>query len=186
MIADKLLIVVPWFIIIAFATIMIIPYLWYLGIAIWIPRTAVERGQYLLGLLLFTFLGPFVNVAVQAYAFFYMDSFGWGKTRKVVGEDDKRETDGSTGLDGEDSMSATSSDENISVPQTRADVPVADFPPPPPGPDGLVHGHFQGRHSTSTPSGLDALEKAQEFRIDEEAGISEPGPHTCRFFVPDI
>lgn len=31
--------------------------------------------------------GPFIGIAVLLYASWNMDSFGWGKTRKVVSED---------------------------------------------------------------------------------------------------
>jgi hypothetical protein len=32
-------------------------------------------------------VGPFVNIAVLLYALYFMDNFGWGKTRQVISED---------------------------------------------------------------------------------------------------
>ena len=37
-----------------------------------------------LGRSIYIVFGPFLNIAVLIYATIYMDSFGWGKTRKVV------------------------------------------------------------------------------------------------------
>ncbi|RGP80216.1 hypothetical protein FLONG3_1750 [Fusarium longipes] len=76
----------PWWIIMAFAGIMIIPFVYYIIMAIWLPESMLERFQYLFGLFIFVVLGPFLNIAVMVFAVFNMDSFGWGKTRKVVAE----------------------------------------------------------------------------------------------------
>nr|CEG05332.1 unnamed protein product [Fusarium clavum]CEG05915.1 unnamed protein product [Fusarium clavum] len=54
--------------------------------AVWLPQSMLERCQYLLGPFIFVVLGPFLNIAVMVFAVFNMDSFGWGKTRKVVTE----------------------------------------------------------------------------------------------------
>jgi len=72
---------------------MIIPLIYYIGIAIWLPRNAVERAQYLIGLAIFTFCGPFINISVLLYAVYNMDSFGWGKTRQVVTEETDNDSD---------------------------------------------------------------------------------------------
>ncbi|KAF0638852.1 hypothetical protein FPSE5266_00164 [Fusarium pseudograminearum] len=74
----------PWWIIMAFAGIMIVPLIYYVIMAIWLPESMLERFQYLLGLFIFVILGPFLNIAVMVFAVFNMDSFGWGKTRKVI------------------------------------------------------------------------------------------------------
>lgn len=66
---------------------MLIPLSYYLAIAIWLPRTAMERTQYLAGCACYVLCGPFINIAVLLYAVWNMDSFGWGKTRKVISED---------------------------------------------------------------------------------------------------
>lgn len=72
---------------------MIIPLIYYIGIAIWLPRRAIERAQYLLGLAMFIICGPFINISVLLYAVYYMDSFGWGKTRQVVTEETDNSSD---------------------------------------------------------------------------------------------
>lgn len=69
-----------------FASIMIFPLCYYLTMVIWMPRSLLERGQFLLGLSIFTIGGPFINIGVTIYAVIFMDNFGWGKTRKVVAE----------------------------------------------------------------------------------------------------
>lgn len=74
----------PWWIIMAFAGIMIVPLIYCVIMAIWLPESMLERFQYLLGLFIFVVLGPFLNIAVMVFAVFNMDSFGWGKTRKVI------------------------------------------------------------------------------------------------------
>ncbi|EXK77176.1 hypothetical protein FOQG_18111 [Fusarium oxysporum f. sp. raphani 54005] len=76
----------PWWIIMAFAGVMIIPLTYYLIMAVWLPQTMLERFQYILGLFIFVVFGPFLNIAVMIFAVFNMDSFGWGKTRKVITE----------------------------------------------------------------------------------------------------
>ncbi|EXA37836.1 hypothetical protein FOVG_11924 [Fusarium oxysporum f. sp. pisi HDV247] len=76
----------PWWIILAFAGIMIVPLIYYVIMAVWLPQSMLERFQYLLGLFIFVVLGPFLNIAVMVFAVFNMDSFGWGKTRKVIAE----------------------------------------------------------------------------------------------------
>ncbi|KAI6762462.1 hypothetical protein HG530_008442 [Fusarium avenaceum] len=77
----------PWWLIMCFAGVMIIPLLYYIVMATWLPRNLRERAQFLLGLAIFVFLGPFLNIAVMIYAVINMDNFGWGKTRKVVTDD---------------------------------------------------------------------------------------------------
>ncbi|KAI6784737.1 Chitin synthase-like protein [Emericellopsis cladophorae] len=79
----------PWWIIMAFASVMIIPLLYYIMIAVWHPRTMRERVQYLAGLAVFVICGPFLNIFVMLFAVRNMDSFGWGKTRLVVAEEVK-------------------------------------------------------------------------------------------------
>ncbi|KAI1409524.1 glycosyltransferase family 2 protein [Hypoxylon sp. FL1857] len=81
----------PFWIIMMFASIMIVPLLFYLSMAVWMCRNWLERRQYLLGLGIFTICGPFINICVTLYACVYMDNFGWGKTRKVIAEADEAE-----------------------------------------------------------------------------------------------
>ena len=79
----------PWWIILAFASVMIIPLTYYIIIATWLPRTLRESMQYLCGLGIFVICGPFLNIFVMLFAVRNMDSFGWGKTRLVVSDDVK-------------------------------------------------------------------------------------------------
>ena len=72
----------PWWIILAFAGVMIIPLLYYLTMVVWMPRNWLERGQFLLGLTIFAIVGPFINICVTIYAVKNMDNFGWGKTMR--------------------------------------------------------------------------------------------------------
>ncbi|KAI1326660.1 chitin synthase-domain-containing protein [Xylariaceae sp. FL0255] len=70
--------------------IMLIPYLYYLSMAVWMCRNALERTQFMLGLLIFTIIGPIINILIMVYAIYCMDNFGWGKTRKIVANDDEK------------------------------------------------------------------------------------------------
>ncbi|KAH8202163.1 hypothetical protein TruAng_003638 [Truncatella angustata] len=75
---------IPWWIIVTFASIMIIPLLYYVTMIAWMPRNLLERCQFMLGLCIFTLCGPFINIGVTVYAIWNMDNFSWGKTRTVV------------------------------------------------------------------------------------------------------
>jgi hypothetical protein len=77
---------VDWWVILAFSSIVLIPAGYYFCIVFWLPRTAVEKTQYLIGLSIYLIVGPFINITVLAYSLWNMDEFGWGKTRKVVEE----------------------------------------------------------------------------------------------------
>lgn len=72
---------------------MIFPVLYYVCIVFWLPRTMTQRIQFLLGLCIYVVGGPFLNMYVLAYSLWNMDSFGWGKTRKIV--ESSEDTDGS-------------------------------------------------------------------------------------------
>ncbi|KAI5860560.1 glycosyltransferase family 2 protein [Durotheca rogersii] len=76
----------PLRIIVIFASLMIIPLCYYLTMVVWMCRSWLERAQFLIGLAFFVICGPFINVCVTIYSCFYMDNFGWGKTRQVVAE----------------------------------------------------------------------------------------------------
>lgn len=99
---------VKYWIILSFASVMIAPLLYYVCIAIWLPRGFRPRIQYLLGLATYVFLGPFLNIAVLVYALWNMDNFGWGKTRKVVddvGTSEKKDGNTSRGAPGDQDQS---------------------------------------------------------------------------------
>ncbi|KAL3421197.1 glycosyltransferase family 2 [Phlyctema vagabunda] len=70
--------------ILAFASVMMVPFLYYVMVFVWQPRGIKERVQYLAGLCFYFFLGPFINVIVLCYALWSIDNFAWGKTRQVV------------------------------------------------------------------------------------------------------
>lgn len=76
-----------------FASVMIIPLLYYLSLVFWLTKTSLQRRQFLVGLAMFTLLGPFLNISVTLYAIIYMDNFGWGKTRKVIEETETGEAE---------------------------------------------------------------------------------------------
>lgn len=75
---------VEWWIILSFSSVMIFPVIYYACIVFWIPRTALQRIQYLLGLFIYLVTGPVINIIVLVYSLWNLENFGWGKTRKVV------------------------------------------------------------------------------------------------------
>ncbi|KAF5721195.1 chitin synthase [Fusarium mundagurra] len=95
----------PWWIIMAFAGIMIVPLIYYVIMAVWLPQSMLERFQYLFGLFIFVVLGPFLNIAVMVFAVFNMDSFGWGKTRKVITETPEDQVQEKQRLEGSSTVS---------------------------------------------------------------------------------
>ncbi|CAO2658410.1 Nn.00g061330.m01.CDS01 [Neocucurbitaria sp. VM-36] len=75
-------------IIMCFVSVMLVPIVYYVFIPLWFTSAWKIRVQFWAGLIFFVCCGPFINISVLLYASFYMDSFGWGKTRKVVTEVD--------------------------------------------------------------------------------------------------
>lgn len=47
---------------------------------------------------MYVFCGPFICIAVLCYALWNADSFGWGKTRKVVSTDANDDADDNVNL----------------------------------------------------------------------------------------
>lgn len=70
-----------------FVSVMLIPITYYLLMTLWLPRTMLEKTQFLLGLVEFVIFGPFINISVMIYAVWNMNSFGWGKTRRIITDD---------------------------------------------------------------------------------------------------
>ena len=70
-----------------FVSVMLIPIVYCFVIPIWLTRAVKPCLQYWSGYLLYIGCGPFLNICVLVYACFYMDSFGWGKTRKVISDE---------------------------------------------------------------------------------------------------
>ncbi|KAJ9240907.1 CAZyme family GT2 [Paecilomyces variotii] len=77
----------PAWIIMCFVSVMLIPLVYYLCIPLWLCKAWRDRFQFWAGCALYTFCGPFINISVLLYSCWNMDSFGWGKTRKVIAED---------------------------------------------------------------------------------------------------
>jgi hypothetical protein len=88
---------VQWWMIMALSGIMLIPVLWYISVALWLPRGFKEKIYYLFGLFIYITCGPVLNLTVLFYALWNLDSFGWGKTRQVIACDD----DEKVGIDSE-------------------------------------------------------------------------------------
>ncbi|KAE8418118.1 hypothetical protein BDV36DRAFT_283246 [Aspergillus pseudocaelatus] len=80
-------------IIFCFIAIALIPIVYYVIIPTWHSKQWHDTFRFWIGCLLYVFCGPFVNVAILFYSCYYLDSFGWGKTRQVV-SDDKRDGNG--------------------------------------------------------------------------------------------
>lgn len=70
-----------------FVSVMLVPIVYYLFIPMWLCNAWRDRFQFWAGCALYTFCGPFINISVLLYSCWNMDSFGWGKTRKVIAED---------------------------------------------------------------------------------------------------
>lgn len=84
-------------IVMCFVGVMLIPITYYICIPLWLPSTFREKIQFWLGCLCYIFGGPFINIIVLTYALWNLDSFGWGKTRKVVSEDTSDDGDSHNG-----------------------------------------------------------------------------------------
>jgi hypothetical protein len=52
----------------------------------WMPPTRKLKCQYIVGLVIYFFVGPFLSVLIQLYSFWHLNHFSWGKTRRVVSE----------------------------------------------------------------------------------------------------
>jgi chitin synthase len=100
-----------------FVSVMLIPIVYYLFIPVWLTKSWVVRFQFWAGLAMYIFCGPFLNIAVLLYASFYMDSFGWGKTRKVISEDESATTSEKT-LEEPQAPAAGVTEKPVQAPQT--------------------------------------------------------------------
>ncbi|KAH9877748.1 hypothetical protein J1614_002965 [Plenodomus biglobosus] len=80
----------PWYATVGILSGVIIQYMYMFALAFWMPKTRKAKWQYIVGLVVYIFTGPFLTLYVLFYTTWHMDSFGWGKTRKVISE----ETDG--------------------------------------------------------------------------------------------
>lgn len=73
---------------------------------------------------MYMFCGPFLNISVLLYACWYMDSFGWGKTRKVIAEGEE-EAQNPNQVPALEQAQATPKSTPIQIPQPVAVQPVA-------------------------------------------------------------
>ena len=71
---------------------------------------------------MYVFCGPFINITVLLYASYYMDSFGWGKTRRIIAQDPAKVTEKSSSQ--EDEQVDTSSADPTSDPIAAGEAPV--------------------------------------------------------------
>jgi chitin synthase len=78
--------VAPYWVILAFSSVMILPVVYYTLVVFWQPRGLRERVQYLIGLFIYVVFGSFLNILVLVYALWNMNNFSWGRTRQVVKE----------------------------------------------------------------------------------------------------
>jgi chitin synthase len=79
---------VAWYITVGFMMGVIIPYIYMITLVFWMPKGKHAKKQYLVGLVIYFFTGPFLTITVQLYTTWHMDSFSWGKTRQVVAHPD--------------------------------------------------------------------------------------------------
>ncbi|KAH9203656.1 chitin synthase-domain-containing protein [Leptodontidium sp. 2 PMI_412] len=101
---------VPWYVTVGFLGGVIIPYIYMVTLVFWMPPTPKAKAQFLLGLVIYFFTGPFLTIAIQFYTTYHLDSFSWGKTRRVVSEDNDN---GSNSL--EDEKASTLNDDESTV-----------------------------------------------------------------------
>jgi chitin synthase len=66
---------------------MVIPVVYYIIIPVWFCKNFKEMCQFWAGLMIYIFFGPFCRIIVLCYSVKNIDSFGWGKTRQVIAED---------------------------------------------------------------------------------------------------
>jgi chitin synthase len=57
---------------------------------LWLPRTVLERVQFVVGFFMHMITSPFMNIIIIVYSLAHSDEFKWGKTRDVV-EDEASE-----------------------------------------------------------------------------------------------
>lgn len=70
-----------------FVSVMLIPIVYCFFIPVWLTKSLKPCLQFWIGFFMYVACGPFLSFSVLVYASIYMDSFGWGKTRKVISDD---------------------------------------------------------------------------------------------------
>lgn len=72
------------------------PYMYMITLVFWMPRGSKAKCQFLVGLVIYFFTGPFLTIMVLFYTMWHLDAFSWGKTRQVISEDTDASSDGAT------------------------------------------------------------------------------------------
>jgi chitin synthase len=67
--------------------------MYMLTLVFWMPKGRKAKCQFLVGLVIYFFTGPFLTILVLFYTMWHLDAFSWGKTRQVVSEDTAASTD---------------------------------------------------------------------------------------------
>lgn len=61
--------------------------MYMLTLVFWMPKTRQAKCQFLVGIVIYFFSGPFLTILVLFYTMWHLDGFSWGKTRQVISED---------------------------------------------------------------------------------------------------
>jgi chitin synthase len=61
--------------------------MYMLTLVFWMPKGRKAKCQFLVGLVIYFFTGPFLTILVLFYTMWHLDAFSWGKTRQVISED---------------------------------------------------------------------------------------------------
>lgn len=87
---------------------VIVPYIYMITLVLWMPPNNKARVQFLVGLVIYFFTGPFLTIGVLFYTIYHLDSFSWGKTRRVIAENNDSnstmECERGLGLDDEEAI----------------------------------------------------------------------------------
>ncbi|KAJ5893741.1 chitin synthase-domain-containing protein [Penicillium taxi] len=122
---------VPPAILMAFVSVMLIPVTYYFCIPLWLCKKWLERFQFWLGCAMYIVCGPFLNISVLLYACWYMDSFGWGKTRKVITEPEEGKENQETPSQTQTQTQTQTPNQPLALEQAQPTLPVIhDFAQP--------------------------------------------------------
>lgn len=81
-------------------------------LAVWMPPRGKPQLQYLAGLAIYIFTGPFLCICVLLYTTYHLDSFGWGKTRQIATPEPKDDENDTTA---EKDRTSTTKDEEATI-----------------------------------------------------------------------
>lgn len=94
---------------------VIVPYMYMLTLVFWMPKGRQAKCQFLVGIVIYFFTGPFLTILVLFYTMWHLDAFTWGKTRQVVSED--------TAASGEDAVGEKSRPETLNDAEATVGFP---------------------------------------------------------------